>query len=281
VTAGVATLLLALALVLAGAVELLRGRDRPGRFPSGEHAGGVPPGKLKAVPAAALNLGLPDRIRRAGRSGILSPRSVLAAKAAGAAAGALFGLALSPFLPGRFGSLVPAALGSAGFLLPDLLLERAARRRHRRLTTALPDALDLLAVSVATGRGLGGSLADLARSGRGPLVDELGEVSRDLAWGKGQAAALEGLRERVGGPEVAGLCAILERSRRLGSPLAEQLRRHSSGLRRDQKRVIEEDAARAAPKIQLVVALLLVPSVLLLIVAALIANSDTLLGPAF
>jgi tight adherence protein C len=48
-------------------------------------------------------------------------------------------------------------------------------------------------------------------------------------------------------------------------------------LRRDQRRLVEERAARAAPKIQLVVALVLVPSVLLMIAAALIANGDRLL----
>ena len=70
----------------------------------------------------------------------------------------------------------------------------------------------------------------------------------------------------------------LERSSRYGSPLADQLREQATALRLDQRRRIEEDAARAAPKIQLVVALVLVPSVLLMIAAALIANSDVLLG---
>ena len=79
------------------------------------------------------------------------------------------------------------------------------------------------------------------------------------------------------GSEVATLCASIERSRRFGSPLADQLRRQSSALRREQRRAVEERAARAAPKIQLVVALVLVPSVLLMIAAGLIANADVLL----
>lgn len=99
-----------------------------------------------------------------------------------------------------------------------------------------------------------------------------------MAWGSGQAAALAALRDRVKGKEIAALCATLERSRKLGSPLADQLRRQSAGLRQDQRRAIEEEAARAAPKIQLVIALILVPSVLLLIVAALVANSDKLMA---
>ncbi|MDQ2622281.1 MAG: type II secretion system F family protein [Actinomycetota bacterium] len=195
----------------------------------------------------------------------------------GGAAGICLGSMPAGLAPGKLGPLVLVAAGLGGFFLPDLLRARSERARHRRMIAALPDALDLLAVSVATGRGLAGSLGDLARSGRGPLVDELAEAGEDMTWGSGQGPALDAMRRRIGGPEIAAFCATLERSRRLGSPLADQLRRQSATLRQDQRRAIEEEAARAAPKIQLVIALVLVPSVLLLIVAALIANADTLL----
>ena len=80
------------------------------------------------------------------------------------------------------------------------------------------------------------------------------------------------------GAEVGALAAALERSRTYGSPLAEQLHLQATALRRDARRRLEEQAARAAPKIQLVVALVLVPSVLLTILAAIVAHSDALLG---
>ncbi len=165
-----------------------------------------------------------------------------------------------------------------GILLPDALLEREARRRHRRLVAALPDALDLLAVSSSSGRSPAAGLAEIARAGDGPLAAELRIVVAELSCGTPLAAALRSLRARVPGSEVATLCAAIERSRRFGSPLADQLRRQAAALRRDQRRVVEERAARAAPKIQLVVALVLVPSVLLMIAAGLIANADILLG---
>jgi tight adherence protein C len=72
--------------------------------------------------------------------------------------------------------------------------------------------------------------------------------------------------------------AAIKRSRSYGSPLAEQLHAQATDLRRDARRRIDERAARAAPKIQLVVALVLVPSVLLMIGAAIIAHSDSLFG---
>lgn len=265
--------LFALILGLLGARDLIRGGVREGGQPGGT-------GRRQGESMAARNGGRSRTVRnRAGPSSIWTggDAPVMATKVLGAATGIAFGSVPAGILPGRLGPVMLLGAGLGGFLLPDLMRARAARRRHRRMITALPDALDLLAVSVATGRGLGGGFVDLAESGRGPLIEELAEAGEDMAWGSGQAAAMASLRDRIGGPEIGAFCATVERSRRLGSPLADQLRRQSATLRQDQRRAIEEQAARAAPKIQLVVALVLVPSVLLLIVAALIANADTLI----
>lgn len=206
-----------------------------------------------------------------------APANVRAKLAAAIAAGVV-GLFAAPAAPGRMSILVLILMPAAGFVLPDALLERRARSRHRRLLGALPDALDLLAIGSAAGRSPAAGFAEVARAGSGPLADELRFTVAELECGRPLAEALAALRERVPGSEIATLCASIERSRRLGSPLADQLRRQSASLRRDQRRAVEEHAARAAPKIQLVVALVLVPSVLLMIAAALIANADVLLG---
>ncbi len=227
---------------------------------------------------AALRLGLPERLRRSGLAGRWPLPAILAAKLAGAALGAVLALAAAPAAPGRMVLLVALGLPAAGFFVPDALLEREARRRSRRLVAALPDALDLLAVSAASGRDPAAGLEQLARAGEGPLAEELRLVLAEVACGAPLSTALAGLRRRVPGSEVAALVAAIERSRRFGSPLAEQLRRQSSALRRDARRAVEERAARAAPKIQLVVALVLVPSVLLMIAAGLVANAGTLLN---
>ncbi len=228
--------------------------------------------------AAALRLGLPERLRRSGLQPRLPLAAVLAAKLGGAAGGGLVGLAAAPAAPGRTALLVAVAMPFAGFLVPDALLEREARRRQRRLVAALPDALDLLAVSASSGRGSAAGLEQLAGAGEGPLADELRIAVTELSCGSPLSAALQSLRARVPGSELATLIASIERSRRFGSPLADQLRRQAGALRRDSRRAVEERAARAAPKIQLVVALVLVPSVLLMIAAALIANAGTLLA---
>jgi tight adherence protein C len=218
-------------------------------------------------------LGLSARIARAGLVDRISPASLFAVKAGGALAGALWALVLTPAAPGRLAWIVVTALPAAGFLGPDAWVERRARRRLRSLRAGLPDALDLLAVSTAAGRSPLAGLAELGR-GEGPLARELAMLSAESSSGMAQGAALESLRRRAPVSEVAAMCGVIERSRRYGSPLADQLREQATALRGVQRRRIEEQAARAAPKIQLAVALLLVPSVLLMIAAGLLANID-------
>ncbi len=203
---------------------------------------------------------------------------MVAGRLAGAAAGIGAAAVASPAAPGRLALAVAVLLPAAGFLAPDALLERAARMRRERIAAALPDALDIIAVGAAAGRSAAQSMREVAERTRGPLAAELGVCAAEIAAGTSQPEALRLLRARIGGGEVAALVAAIERSQRHGSPLADQLRDQATALRRDQRRRIEERASRAAPKIQLVVALVLVPAVLLMIVAALAANSGALLG---
>jgi tight adherence protein C len=237
-------------------------------------------GRLRTLAGAALWLRIPERLERAGLAEKVSLGAVFAGKLGGMALGAILGVVAAPVAPGRLGLMVMVALPAAGFVAPEALLERAARRRAARLRAALPDALDLLAVGTAAGRSpqrVLGEISSAATPGE-PLAAELAVAVTEIECGIPQRDAIAGLRDRVPGAGLGALAAALERSRRFGSPLAEQLHEQASSLRRDARRRVEEQAARAAPKIQLVVALVLVPSVLLMIVAGLVANSDALFG---
>lgn len=220
-----------------------------------------------------LRLGLSTRLTRAGVTDRISTHALLAAKLGGALAGLLWAMVVAPAAPSRLAWIVATGLPVAGFLGPDAWLERRARQRLRALRARLPDALDLLAVGTAAGRSPLAGLSELGR-GEGPLARELAMLSAESSCGLPQSQALESLRRRAPVREVSAMCGVIERSRRYGSPLADQLREQATALRGMQRRRIEEHAARAAPKIQLAVALLLVPSVLLMIAAGLLANVD-------
>ncbi len=219
------------------------------------------------------------RLERAGWAERVSPHAFLMAKVAAATTGALALPLVLPAAPARLVPVLIPGLIVAGFAAPDALAERAARRRQAQINRALPDVLDLLAVGAAAGRHPAALLAEVAGRGFGPLATELGFACAEIEAGVPQTRALARLRERTGAIALGGLAAALERSRRFGAPLADQLQAQASALRRDERRLITERAARAAPKIQLVVALVLVPSALLAVAAAIVAHADSLLSP--
>ena len=266
----------ALLLGVAAVAQVLPNRERSRGFAGrGDSLQGVLDSLMGWSPLAAIDerLRLSPRIARAGLADRVSVASLLAAKAGAALAGSLWVLVVAPVAPSRLSWIVAAALPAAGFLAPDAWLERRARRRLRGLRARLPDALDLLAVGTAAGRSPLAGLTELG-AGEGPLARELAILSAETSCGLAQAEALDALRRRVPVPEVGAMCGLIERSGRYGSPLADRLGEQATALRGVQRRQIEEQAARAAPKIQLAVALLLVPSVLLMIAAGLVANLD-------
>jgi len=259
--------LAALGLAAAAARELASARAKSVRLPP-----------LRGLPAqAAQRLALAPRIARAGLEGKLEVGALLAAKGAAAVVGTGLAALAAPAAPGRLSLVVAFGLPVAGFLAPDALLERRARLRARRLRAALPNALDLLATAAAAGRSPLAGFAEIS-GGDGPLAQELAVLVAESDCGMPQRRAFENLRGRVPAKELAAMFGVIERSRLYGSPLAEQLHEQASALRGSQRRRIEEEAARAAPKIQLAVALLLVPSVLLMIAAGLLANVDRFLA---
>jgi tight adherence protein C len=214
---------------------------------------------------------LEARIAAAGRPGGLGAREVMAAKLAAAVAGGLAAAALSAPAPGRLGLALVVAGPVAGFFAPDIWLARRAAERARRVRAELPVLLDLLRVSVEAGGSLPKALREVGARTRGPLAAEWRALGREVALGIPLEAALGGTVERLPLPEVRSLVAALERARRHGAPLADTLASQARDARFALARRAREDAARAGPKIQLVVALLLVPSVLLLVAAALVA----------
>ncbi|MEA2398238.1 MAG: tight adherence protein [Thermoleophilaceae bacterium] len=220
---------------------------------------------------AAAPAGLGARIAAAGSPAGLGPRELTAAKLAAAVMGGFSSLLLAAPAPGRLGFLIAMVGPVAGFLAPDWWLVRRARERALRVRRDLPALLDLLRVSIEAGLSPVAALAAGGLRADGPLAAEWRALAREVSLGVPLAEALDHAAWRLPLPEVRAVGAALERAARHGAPLSETLEAQAREARLARRRRIEEDAARAGPKIQLVVALLLVPSVLLLVAAALAA----------
>ncbi len=212
---------------------------------------------------------LERRIETAGRPGGLGAKELMAAKVTAAIAAGVAGAPVGAVAPGRLGVLLIATAPVAGFLAPDAWLMRRAAERARAVRRELPAMLDLLRVTVDAGASLPAALAAVGARASGPLADEWAAVGREVALGVPLSEALDGLARRLPQVEVQALCGALDRARRHGAPLGRTLSAQARDARVALRRRVQEDAAKAGPKIQLVVALLLVPSVLLMVAAAL------------
>lgn len=263
----------ALLLALSGCYELLRGR-RGALEQLVRHASGIElrwGEQTKSLGAILNSLGTEQRLRRSGLGPRLPLPQLMIAKSFLLLTGLVFVSSILSSSPGRLMSAAALVMPVALFLLPDVMLEMAFRRRLRSIKQGLSDALDLAANGIGAGQDPLNALAS-ASPADAPLGLELRALAAVRRCGATRREALAEMRERVPTHEIANLSAAVERSSRFGSPLAERLREHAVELRRSQMRAIAEHAARSSPRIQLVVALLLVPSVLLMIAAGLLAN---------
>lgn len=226
----------------------------------------------RGIGAPAPSRSLAARLAAAGSPLGLGVGDFAALKAAGGTLALVLGAPLAASLPGRLPLVAVPALPVAGFLAPDLLLGRLAATRARVMEDELPDLLDLLRVAVEAGLPVSRALAQVGRGHRGRLAHEWRAAAAEMELGVARSRALARMAARCPAPGVAALAAALDRAERHGAPLADTLAAQAGEARADRARRVRERAARAAPKIQLVVALLLVPAVLLMVAAALVAS---------
>jgi pilus assembly protein TadC len=172
----------------------------------------------------------------------------------------------------------PALLGF-GAAYPDLWLRAAAARRAEAIERRVPELVELVASTVAAGIGLDAALQGAAEAIGGDLQAELNLAYANIALGRPRADELRDLAARTGSPSLAHLALTLRLSDRLGVPLAESLRRQADRARTQRARAVQERAAKAGPRVLVVVVFVLVPAALLPLAAAvLLTVSGSLSG---
>lgn len=164
---------------------------------------------------------LRQKLDAAGNPPGWTPDRVTAFKAAGFAAGLL--LALVTCLALGF-SLMPTlviavTVSLVGYLAPNLWLHQQAYERKELTQVALPDALDLLTISVEAGLGFDAALAHVAKNTDGPLADEFARVLHEMQLGAGRSEAMRALGNRSTLPELKGFVTSMVQADAFVSPL--------------------------------------------------------------
>jgi tight adherence protein C len=210
------------------------------------------------------------RLLSAGLSDRVSVNTFLAVKAVGGAFGLLLGLMFG-ISAGPLGALAfTAAFAIGGFIMPSFLLSAKTRRRREQIKAELPDALDLLAVSVEAGMGFDGALVKLTEHMEGALIEEFGLTLGEIRVGEGRQDALKKMAERVDTPEISNFTRAIIQADQLGISLGRILRVQAADTRLRRQAAAEERAMKAPIK-------MLFPTVAFIFPAMFIV----ILGPAF
>jgi tight adherence protein C len=187
------------------------------------------------------------RIIFAGLESKLTLEQVLTYKAIAAVVGLVFGLVIHPHqVPGILAGIVLAVLAS---FVPDVWLDSKARERQLQIARALPDALDLLAITVEAGLGLEQAMSIVTERLEGPLGDELTRMIREIELGVNRRTALEFLRSRTNVRELSAFIVALLQAEELGMAVGEVLRVQAAQVRLVRRQNARETAAKTPVKI--------------------------------
>lgn len=148
------------------------------------------------------------------------------------------------------GAVMWAILGGlVGFFTPDLWIARRADARQDEIRRALPEALDLMAISVQSGMGLEQAMELVARRLPGALGDELHRMIKEVQLGTSRRDALDRLRERTDVSELSTFALSLAQADALGTPLGEVLRVQAQEIRMLRRQRAREQAAKVPVKL--------------------------------
>ena len=177
-----------------------------------------------------------------------SAQTFLAAKGISAGGGILLGIVLGAFSSVTAAFVFASILGAIGYIAPAVVVSQRARRRQATIVAQLPDALDLLAVSVEAGLGFDGAVAKLTQYMAGPLSDEFDLALGEMRIGESRSDALKKLAQRAGTPEVSAFVRSIVQADQLGTSLGRILRVQAVDTRLKRQAAAEERAMKAPIK---------------------------------
>ena len=182
----------------------------------------------------------------------LDPAGVQALRIAAAAGLGAIGVALGVFIGTSVAIGIALVVGvAAGFYLPVLWLDQLVRERRAELEAALPNALDVVAISMEAGLGLDRALEQLVRHQEGPLTLLVARALREIELGRSRSDALEEMADATGIEDFTSLVRGILHAERTGVPIARTIAAHAAQMRVKRRLKIRTEAARASLKILL------------------------------
>src|SRR3954463_2585275 len=164
------------------------------------------------------------------------------------------------------GLMVAILGGVVGYYAPNLYLYQQGHDRTEKMQRELPDALDLLTISVEAGLGFDAALSHVARNTKGPLAQELARVLQEMQIGLGRSAALRALGERNALPDLRSFTSAMVQADSFGIPVGQVLRVQSAEIRVKRRQRAEEQVQKVPVKIMIPLVLFILPSLFIAVI---------------
>jgi tight adherence protein C len=168
---------------------------------------------------------------------------------------ALIGFAILGFLLGFLlmgapilGLLFAVVGAGIGYMAPEFWLGNRIKKRSFEMVLQLPDALDLLTISVEAGLGFDAALSKVVEKMEGPLVDQFRQALAEVRMGRPRREALRDVANRADAQPVSNFIGAIVQAEQLGVPIAKVLQIQSNQLRIERRQRAEEAAAKAPVK---------------------------------
>jgi tight adherence protein C len=154
---------------------------------------------------------------------------------------------------GQTRGFIMALMGAGiGYIAPGMLLDRRIAARKLKIENGLPDALDLLIVSIEAGLGLDQAILKTSEElsiAHPELAEELRLINIECRAGKPRLEAFKNFATRTKVDDVRALVAMLVQTDRFGTSVAMALRTHAEVSRTKRRQRAEERAAKIGVKL--------------------------------
>lgn len=181
-------------------------------------------------------------------------------------------------------AIVLVACGAGfGYLLPDRVLDAQVTARALHVDRALPNALDLMVLSVEAGQSLDSALVDTSRELRllyPELSNEFAQVQIELRAGRTRTDVLYSMGQRTSSKEMKKLATVLIDSDRFGTSLGPALRTHARYLRTRRRHEAQESARKLSVKLIFPVFFLIMPAIFVITLGPAVLTFYEALAPS-
>lgn len=161
--------------------------------------------------------------------------------------------------------LATLAAAAFGYVLPNVLLYNAGSKRESLMRNALPDAIDLLTVSVEAGLGFDAAVSRVAKNTKGPLSQEFARLLQEMQIGVGRTEAMRAMAERTSLGDLKSFCLAMVQADSLGIPIGRVLRIQSQEMRTMRRQRAEEKAQQVPVRIMIPLVLFILPCLFIVI----------------